>query len=101
MSKNGKKSRLKLAIILLAAPTLIAFSSFIVFLVVNLVFNPTFWMTPDTDPVTETPLLISVLNGVLITIGGIGVLSFLPGLVIGIYLIARKKNELTTNTIDS
>ena len=87
MNKADSKPRKKLAIALLSVPILLVIISFMMLVVVNLIFNPTFWMTPDTDPVNATPLIITILNGIFITIGGIGVLSFLPGLAIGVYLL--------------
>jgi hypothetical protein len=97
MIKSNSKHHTKLAVILLVIPGLLAASSFIVLLVVNLIFNPTFWMTPDTEPVTPTPFYITALNGVFTTIGGIGLLSLLPGLVAGVYLLASKKRSITKN----
>ena len=87
MNKADSKPRKKLAIALLSIPILLVIISFMMLVVVNLIFNPTFWMTPDTDPVNATPLIITILNGIFITIGGIGVVSFLPGLAIGVYLL--------------
>ena len=87
MNKTDSKPRKKLAIALLSVPILLVIISFMMLVVVNLIFNPTFWMTPDTDPVNATPLVITILNGIFITIGGIGVVSFLPGLAVGVYLL--------------
>lgn len=87
MNKADSKPRKKLAIALLSVPILLVIISFMMLVVVNLIFNPTLWMTPDTDPVNATPLIITILNGIFITIGGIGVVSFLPGLAVGVYLL--------------
>ena len=97
MDKSNSTSNTKRAVILLVIPGLLIISSFIAFLVMNLIFNPTFWMTPDTDPVTPTPLYITVLNGVFITIGGIGLLALLPGFVIGVYLLVKQKRLIAKN----
>lgn len=83
----------KLAITLLVTPTVATIVSLIIFLVINLIFNPTFWMTPDTDPVTPTPFIITVLNGVFLTIGAIGLLSIIPGVLAGVYLLVKKINH--------
>ena len=99
MIKSNSKPHAKLAVILLVIPGLLAVSSFIILLVVNLIFNPTFWMTPDTEPVTPTPFYITALNGLFITIGGIGLLSLLPGLVAGVHLLlASKKRSIAKST---
>ena len=95
----NSKSHKKLAIILLTVPILLAIISFVMLIVVNLIFNPTFWMTPDTDPVTATPFIITVLNGIFITIGGIGLLSFLPGLITGVYLLAKQKQSTINDVV--
>jgi len=99
MDKTYLKSHKKLAITLLTVPILLAIISFVMLIVVNLIFNPTFWMTPDTDPVTATPLVISVLNGIFITIGAIGLLSFLPGLITGVYLLAKQKQSTINDVV--
>ena len=98
MNKNNSKSHTKLTIALFTVPTLLVISSFIILLVVNLILNPTFWMTPDTAPVTATPFYITALNGLFITIGGIGLLSLLPCLFVAIYLLVSKKQS--SNTIN-
>ncbi len=81
----------KLAPPLLLIPILLIVTSFIILIIANLVLNPTFWMTPDTAPVTLTPVYITVLNGVFISIGGIGLLSLLPCLIAGGLLLTRKR----------
>ena len=93
MNKSDAKPHMKRAIILLVIPGLLVVSSFIILLVINLIFNPTFWMTPDTDPVTPTPIYITALNRVFITTGGIGLLGLLPGLVAGVYLLVKQKHQ--------
>jgi len=97
MNKSNSKTQTKHAVILLVAPSLLVVSSFVILLVINLIFNPTFWITPDTEPVTPTPVYITALNGVFIAIGGIGLLSFLPALVAGVYVLLKRKRSMTKN----
>jgi len=91
MNKSDPTPHKKLAIVLLVTPGLAIVGSFIMLLSINLIFNPTFWMTPDTEPLTPTPFLITALNGVFLAIGAVGLLSVLPCLVIGLYLLAKKR----------
>lgn len=88
---------MKLAVGLLVMPGLLVVTSFIILLVVNLIFNPTFWMTPDGEPVTPTPFYINALNGLFVAIGGIGLISLLPSLVAGICIFANKKRSMIKN----
>ena len=91
MNESNSRMYKKLAIVLLVTPSLLIVGSFIVLLAVNLVLNPTFWMTPDTEPVTPTPFLITALNGVFLIIGAAGILSIIPGLAAGVYLLRKKR----------
>ena len=85
--------RTKAALWLLLGPTLLAIASLTIFALINLVFNPTFWPTPDTENFAETPLIITVINIFLFVIGSISIASWLPGLIIGaVLLIKRPKN---------
>ncbi len=93
MNKNNPKSRRKLAIILVVTPLALVIISFLAFAVINLIFNPTFWMTPDTTSVYATPLYITILNGVFFAICGVGLLSFMPCLIGGIYLFASHRTN--------
>lgn len=90
MYKSQSRPHKKLASILLVTPALVVVVSFITLLIINLIFNPTFWMTPDTEPVTTTPLLITIFNGVFIISGAVGLLVIVPALVAGLYLLGRK-----------
>jgi len=93
MDKNNPKPHLKLALSLIIVPGLLAVSSLIILICINLIFNPTFWMTPDTAPVNPTPHFITALNGVFIAIGGISLLSLLPCIAIGAYLLFLKQKR--------
>lgn len=90
---------MKLALSLLIIPGLLVVSSYVILLVINLIFNPTFWMTPDTEQVAATPFYITALNKVFITIGGIGIVSIFPGLITSVYLFASQKRSISKNVI--
>jgi len=94
MSKIISKPHMKLAVGLFVIPGLLITISLIILLPLNLIFNPTFWMTPDTDPVNSTPFIISVLNGVFIVIEGIGLICLVPGIVAGACVYASQKRSI-------
>lgn len=91
---HSDTSRQGLAIFALIAPSVVFIVSLSMLAIINLVFNPTFWMVGDTEPVNPTPLGIAILNGLFATTGTIGFISLLPGVVAGIILLIRKKTEL-------
>lgn len=68
----------------LVAPTALIIVSLILLVVINLIFNPTFWMIADGEPVSPTPILITILNGALFIIAALGLLTLLPGIVYGL-----------------
>lgn len=84
-------SRTKLAVFLLIAPGLAIVFSVFVLAVVNLIFNPTFWMTGDTESVNPTPLAITVLSVILLVTTIAGLASLLPSIIIGIILLIKSK----------
>lgn len=79
------------ALWLLIGPTVLIIFSVFGFAIVNWIFNPTMWPTADTAPFAPTPIGISLINILLFFSGLAGVLTWLPGLVIGIVLLATKK----------
>ncbi|MFZ1250756.1 MAG: hypothetical protein WAR37_04900 [Candidatus Microsaccharimonas sp.] len=93
-AKKKIPSRTKKALILILAPTLMIIISFICFALINLVFNQTFWMKPDGEPVAETLLFVTILNIIFFTIGVVGIISWLPGIVIGGILLAKKPSSV-------
>lgn len=89
------RPRAKLAILALVAPSAVLLFSLCMLAVINLIFNPTFWMTGDTEPVSPTPLIITVLNTLFIVTGAVGLISLLPIAAAGIYLLTRSKPRKT------
>lgn len=70
--------------IALFAPAALIIFSLIVLVVINLIFNPTFWMTADGEPVAPTPILITASNGALFITTALGLLTLFLGIVHGI-----------------
>lgn len=99
MNENSPKQSTKLAIALFMLPILLVISSSVILLIINLIFNPTFWMTPDSEAVASTPVLITATNAMLIIVGAIGLVSLLPGLVVGVYLLVKRKRSMTKTAI--
>ena len=87
------KSKSKRAIFLLLAPSILFAFSLLMLAIINLIFNPTFWMTGDTEPVNPTPPIITVFNVLFIITGIVGLISFLPGVVIGVLLLVQSKQR--------
>ena len=83
----------KLALWLILGPTVLIAVTFILFAVLNLVFNPTFWPTPDTSDFQATPLPITLLNILLFVTGVAGIIAWLPGLIIGAVLLAKRQKQ--------
>lgn len=79
------------ALWLLIAPTVLIIFTFAAFAILNWIFNPTMWPTPDTSPFAPTPIGITISNIILFITGVVGVITWLPGLIIGIVLLATKK----------
>lgn len=90
---HNKPSRRKLALALLVTPTTLAVVSLLLFTIVNVVFNPTFWMRPDTEPVAETPAVVMVINMILVVFGALGLAAIIPGIIIGAVLLYRAKRK--------
>lgn len=84
----------RLAIFGLVAPVMLFTCAFVALLAINIIFNPTFWMIPDGEAVSNTPLFITVLNAVFITVCIAGLLSFIPGLIFGTVLLTRKRSVI-------
>ena len=89
-------NRTAVALLLLLGPTALFILTFVCFSLINLFFGQGI---PDQDaalnPNPESPLIapnmLSVLNTLLFTGSVIAVLAWLPGIVIGIILLATKK----------
>lgn len=96
MTKTNQNSRSqrRFAIVALIAPSIVFIFSLFMLAIINLIFNPTFWMVGDTEPVNPTPISITIINGLFITTGLAGFIALLPGVVIGVLLLTRLKNKV-------
>ena len=94
--KQTMSARTKAALWLLIGPTGLLIVSFIGFAIINVILGEAI---PDQDPSqnpnlfasTTPPLISTILNVVLFICGAVSVLTWLPGLIIGIVLLATAK----------
>lgn len=93
--QSSTKPNFKLAIFALIVPGALFAFSLLMLLFINLIFNPTFWMTGDTEPVNPTPVAITVLNVIFAVTGAVGLISWLPATITGIYLLTKSKFRKT------
>ena len=91
--RKNVSTRTKVALSLILGPTVLIAVTFSIFSLLNLVFSLTFQPTPDTANFAATPVFITILNVILFTIGSIGIVSWLPGIIIGAVLLATKKDK--------
>jgi hypothetical protein len=84
---NKMTSRTKLALWLMIGPTALAVVTFILFATINLISAS---LTSGSTSFGETTPLQTVANILLFLTGGISFLTWLPGLIIGIVLLATK-----------
>ena len=80
--------RTKLALWLLIAPTALFVATFLLFAIANWILNPTMWPTADGEAFAPTPIGVTIANIVLFLTGTISVITWLPGLITGIVLLA-------------
>lgn len=78
----------------LALPIVLLISSLVLLVISNLIFNPTFWMIPDGEPINATPIATTIVNGVLLFTGTIGLVTLLPGVVLGVITLTRNKRSI-------
>ena len=86
---SNMKFRRKLAITAMIAPGTLLVIALAMLIIVNLIFNPTFWMKADSEPVQPTPFVISAFNIFFLLTGVVGLMFILPGIVIGVILLVR------------
>lgn len=84
------KSHTKLALVLLIGPTALFIAAIICYAVMNFIIGSTESST-STELFTEPNPVKTVLNVLLFLAGAISVLTWLPGIIIGIVLLAKKK----------
>lgn len=85
--------RTVLALWLMLGPTVLIAAVLLVFAMINLIFNPTFWPTPDTEDFANTPFIITITNIILFALGTFATVAWLPGVVIGAILLIRRPKQ--------
>lgn len=90
-------ARTKTALWLLISPTALFVVAFFLFALINLVFNPTFWPAPDTEPFAPTPVGMSILNVILFFVGSVSAIAWLPGIIIGAVLLATAPKKASSH----
>jgi hypothetical protein len=84
-----KRRHKKLAFALLFGPTILLILSFLLYAVVNLITSPS-QPVSNSELFSEPSLVTTVSNILLFVLGTIGILSWLPGIIIGIILLNKK-----------
>ncbi len=87
MTTTKKNNRLILALCLLIGPTVLMIICFVLIAIVNLIYAST--IAGSTAYGTVSPVQM-VANFVLVIVVGISTLAWLPGIIVGIILLATK-----------
>ena len=90
---NPKKSKKQLtwALICLLGPTVLIVLSLLIYAVANFFVSAGSTPTADGDLFGEPPLFKTIANVILFVVGGIATLTWLPGIIVGIVLLATRK----------
>lgn len=83
--------RTKGALWLLIAPTALIVLTFILFAVVNWIFSAVSPAPAEGQLFTEPSLGASIINVILFIVGMLATVAWLPGLIVGIILLASPK----------
>ena len=84
--------RTKTALWLMIGPTALLIATFLAYAVVNLMFaSAVTTATNETTLFAEQSPIQSIINVLLFLVGAIGSLTWLPGLITGIVLLATPK----------
>ena len=84
---HARKRTLVWGLILLIAPTVLIATSYVLYAIAS-----SMTPTPSPDSLFGTPPLAArILNATGLAISAIGVIAWLPGLVIGIVLLSKRK----------
>lgn len=86
-----RNSRKIAAIWLLVGPTALITFSVLAYALANLIFAST--VSDNAELFTQQPIAVTITNIVLFIAGAIGVIAWLPGVVIGIVLLATRKQQ--------
>lgn len=83
--------RTKLALWLLVAPTGLLIVTFVLFALINFLTTLLTPIVPDGELFGPQPIGLVIANVIFFIFGAISVISWLPGLITGIVLLATKK----------
>lgn len=83
--------RTKGALWLLIGPTALLIATFILFAIVNWMSVAFAAPSVEGELFSETPIWASLINVVLFIVGTLSVVTWLPGLIVGIVLLASPK----------
>ena len=84
-------SHKKLALTLLIGPTVLFVVSILAYAIVNAIVGSAEPSPSSTDLFAPQNPITAVVNVILFLVGIVGILSWLPGIIIGIVLLAKKK----------
>lgn len=83
---QANKTKLIWGLISLIAPTVLIVATFLAYGIVNFIFG----MTTNSIP-SEPSVVKALLNVILFILGSLGVIAWLPGVVVGIILLVSRK----------
>ncbi|MFY9228450.1 MAG: hypothetical protein WAO28_03975 [Candidatus Microsaccharimonas sp.] len=83
--------RTKGALWLLIAPTALIVLTFILYAIVNLIASTATPPPTEGQLFTETPAGMVIINVILFIVGTLATVAWLPGLIVGIVLLASPK----------
>lgn len=89
LPQTPKKSHKVLGLILLLGPTAFIILSILLYAVINFIFSSTAQPSADSLYSNSSPVQ-AILNIFLFLAGAVGTLLWLPGIIIGIILLAKK-----------
>ncbi len=83
--------RTKGALWLLIAPTALIVLTFIVYAITNWVFSTVTPPPTEGELFSETPIGVAIVNVILFVVGALSTAAWLPGLIVGLVLLASPK----------
>jgi hypothetical protein len=87
---SQKKSHKKLALTLLIGPTVLLIFAFILFAILNSINSAAHPAANSGELFGESNPVVTIINVLLFLLGTVGVLSWLPGIIIGAILLSKK-----------
>src|SRR5687768_3289263 len=89
LPQASKKSHKVLGLLLLLGPTAFIILSILLYAILNFIFSNTAQPSSDSLYPDQSPIQ-SILNILLFLAGLVGMLAWLPGIIVGIILLAKK-----------